>query len=176
MDGFSQTVAGIRRGNTSGPATIKNSSATQSILTVTNTASYTFDSLIEGNLVLIKRGFGTLTLSGTNTYSNGTTIAEGTLVLSAANAGGAGHLTVANGATCTVTSASSAIADTATVSLGASGVMSLDDGVAETVRCLYINGVQQGAGVWNATRDPVRFSGNGSLVVLVGNATRISFF
>lgn len=50
------------------------------------------------------------------------------------------------------------------------------DGAVST----WVNGSTQayfvGSGVWNATRDSVHFSGSGSLVVLVGNATRISFF
>ncbi len=140
---------------------VTNSTATLTLAGATGTAT---------SGALVKIGAGTLTLSGANTYSGGTVVSNGTLVLSAANAGGTGDLTVANGATCTVTSVSSALADTATVSLGVSAVMSLGAGVIETVRFLNIDGVQQVSGTWDATRDPVHFSGTGSLLVLEGAA------
>jgi hypothetical protein len=39
-----------------------------------------------------------------------------------------------------------------------------------TVKRLYIGGVLQSAGVWNATRDNVHFSGSGNLLVSEGAA------
>jgi fibronectin-binding autotransporter adhesin len=53
--------------------------------------------LVDGSgTSLLKVGGGTLTLSGVNTYSGGTTVAEGTLVAASNNALGAGAVTVDN--------------------------------------------------------------------------------
>src|SRR5699024_12417555 len=51
----------------------------------------TFDGVISGNGSLVQQGHGTLTLTGTHTYTGGTTIAAGTLQI---GDGGAAHATV----------------------------------------------------------------------------------
>ena len=53
---------------------------------------------------LLKQGTGKWILSGTNTYSGGTTLAQGTLVLGNVNALGSGSLTISAGATLDVNS------------------------------------------------------------------------
>jgi autotransporter-associated beta strand protein len=52
-----------------------------------------------GTWALVKTGAGTLTLSGANTYTGGTTVQEGILHAGVANVFGSGGLTVAAGAT-----------------------------------------------------------------------------
>jgi hypothetical protein len=50
------------------------------------------------------------------------------------------------------------------------GTMNLAYTGTNTVKRLYIGGVLQSAGVWNATRDNVHFSGSGNLLVSEGAA------
>jgi autotransporter-associated beta strand protein len=84
LNGYNQQVAGLLRGNNSGPAIVTNTGGTTKTLTINNTDVYTFDSAITGNLALVKDGAAKQTLSGTNTYNGATTINEGTLALGAA--------------------------------------------------------------------------------------------
>lgn len=62
--------------------------------------SVSYSGAIAGTGTLEKKGAGTLTLSGNNSYTGATTVTEGTLTISHANAlgTGAGNTTVANGA------------------------------------------------------------------------------
>ena len=60
------------------------------------------------------------------------------------------------------------MADGASVYLTGSGKIDLAAGVNETVSKLYIDGVLQLAGTWNAARDPLHFSGAGNLIVTQG--------
>ncbi len=68
-------------------------------LTVNNTTGTAFSGAITGTGSVIKNGTGQLTLSGPNTYTNGTTVNAGTLVAGSASALGAGPVTVAAGGT-----------------------------------------------------------------------------
>jgi outer membrane autotransporter protein len=87
LGGFHQTI-----GSLSGSGTVTNSGAVAAILTTNgDNSSTTFSGLIEdgtGGIALVKDGTGTLTLSGANTYSLGTTINAG--VLAADNGGALG--------------------------------------------------------------------------------------
>ena len=98
----SQTVAGLSV-NTSGSSTISNSQTTgATILTVNpdgaglSAADSTFSGLVRDGdatrlLGLAKSGSHTLTLSGSNTYSGGTTVSAGTLLINTpATAGSSG--------------------------------------------------------------------------------------
>lgn len=58
--------------------TITNSGTNRN-LTIENSSNCTFAGIISGSVVLIKEGTGTLTLSGKNTYTGGTTINAGRL-------------------------------------------------------------------------------------------------
>ena len=85
--------------------TVTNNGATGGTLTVgDNNGTTTFSgSIADGTstLALSKSGFGTLTLAGSNTYSGGTTVAQGILALTTAAALGTvtstTNLTVNNG-------------------------------------------------------------------------------
>ncbi len=115
-----------------------------------------------------KLGAGTLILSAANSYTGNTTVAGGTLVAATTGKLGSGNLTVASGATCELRNTAGALADTASVFLSATGKLNLASGVSQTVQSLFIDGVWQASGTWNASRDPAHFSGTGSLTVTSG--------
>jgi len=80
LNGFNTTVAGVQK-STNG-ATVTNSGAADSTLTVSNTTSRTFAGVIQDGakkVSLVKSGTATFTLSGANTYSGTTTVTAGTL-------------------------------------------------------------------------------------------------
>ena len=68
-------------------------------LTISNNNNTTINGAIknsQGTLTLVKRGAGTITMNGTNTYSGSTTIGSGTVILNGKL--GAGDVTVSNAA------------------------------------------------------------------------------
>lgn len=102
LNGFNQQVGGLLRGNNSGAASLTNSSLTASTLTISNTASFTYDSPITGNLSLVKSGTGTQTLTGTSSYTGATSVNGGVLNVNSSSAIGDGSATntlVLNGGT-----------------------------------------------------------------------------
>ena len=66
-------------------------------LTISGSGNTTTGTVISGNGSLIKSGAGTLSLSGNNTYSGGTTVSAGNLTLAGAGNFGTGSLTVSGG-------------------------------------------------------------------------------
>jgi autotransporter-associated beta strand protein len=103
LNGFDQSLGQLKRW--AGPAaTVTNSSAGASTLTIQSTADHTFSGVIEngsggGTISLVKSGPHTLTLSGTNTFTGDTTISGGTLNVTGAL--GASNLNVASVSTLT---------------------------------------------------------------------------
>ncbi len=90
----------VSSGTLSGAGTISLASGTSaSTLTVNQTADTEFTGTIGGAVSLVKVGAKSLTLSGTNSYTGGTTISAGTLVAGSANALGTGAVSVAKNAT-----------------------------------------------------------------------------
>jgi fibronectin-binding autotransporter adhesin len=98
LNGNNQTIAGLTNvsGLTLRTQQLGNRNATPATLTVNNTDDFTYSARIGGvpvatngsngnNLGLTKSGPGTLTLSGSNTYTGATTITGGTLALGASN-------------------------------------------------------------------------------------------
>jgi outer membrane autotransporter protein len=66
-------------------------------LTVNNTGTDVYSGVIQGSGSLTKLGPGTLTLSGNNSYSGGTLLKAGTLVINSAQALGLGNVVVNGG-------------------------------------------------------------------------------
>ncbi len=132
---------------------------------------------------LNKTGSGTWNLAGANTYSGGTTVTNGTLRLSGANAtlglgnvfvlSTAGNLNITSGVL-------NAISDTATLSLAGGGVAGVADagfaklgnGVDEVVAALILGGMNEAPGTYGATGSGAAnimdeyFSGNGIITVV----------
>ncbi|MGG4776011.1 autotransporter domain-containing protein [Paenalcaligenes sp. Me52] len=80
-----------------GNQTVHNQVDLNGALTITGNDSLTLGGRIAGTGSLVKQGTGTLTLNGNNTYSNGTTLNEGTLVVGSNTVLGEGTLTAAAG-------------------------------------------------------------------------------
>ena len=165
LNGRSQTVAGLTTNVTTTTNKVVNGSATAGALTVNNSAASAFAGVLGGDgtdenlFSLTKSGSGTLTLSGTNTYSGDTSVSEGTLTLGNPNA---------NNESSTVNIAASA----ATLELNFDET---GGPVTDTVRKLFIGGVQQNPGVYKATDNvtdsgtPIsQITGPGTLTVTSG--------
>jgi outer membrane autotransporter protein len=96
LNGFSNTIASL-----AGTGTVSNQGATLANLTVGgDNSSTTFSGvLIDGpsSLALTKRGKGTLTLTGFNTYRGGTNFNQGTLAVNGGQSLGTGPLNFGGG-------------------------------------------------------------------------------
>ena len=112
LNGYSQIVGGLRSGNLAAGETLSSNatrnitSATAATLTVNQTTSALYDGTITGAVSLTKNSAGTLTLSGTNTYTGNTTINAGTLLLASTGSIGSKTINVASGATLNVSAVS----------------------------------------------------------------------
>jgi autotransporter-associated beta strand protein len=100
LNGFNQTVNALNGdgGAAYPPATrvVTNTAPALSVFTIgSNNSGGTFNGVVGGNLAIVKTGTGTQNLRGPNHYSGGTTVNNGTLVLS--NAVNHGALTVNGG-------------------------------------------------------------------------------
>jgi autotransporter-associated beta strand protein len=101
LNGYNQSLAGLTKSTNA--ATVTNTGAGMSTLMLTNAGAVTYSGVLAngtGGIALVKSGAGTLTLSGNNTYTGGTTVSAGTLVVDGVSALGAttGALTVSGGA------------------------------------------------------------------------------
>lgn len=97
LNGFSNTIAAL-----AGSGTVQNNHAsTAATLTVGDASSTTFSGTLQNGaaatLALTKVGAGMLTLSGTNTFTGGTTISAGTIQQGVANALPSGRALTVNG-------------------------------------------------------------------------------
>jgi autotransporter-associated beta strand protein len=116
------------------------------MLTTYNVADTTFAGVIKdgtGQLALIKRGSGALTLAGINTYTGDTTVAKGTLdVTGSIKSAG---VTVESGGTLKVDGAS--LLDSAAVTLNGTGNMTLsgDETIGTLVSASSTSGLTLGA-------------------------------
>ena len=100
VNGFNSTIASLSDG-AGGGGIVTNRGAANAALTVGNTSSTSFSGSIQdgptNTLALVKTGAGTLTLSGTNTYSGGTVISAGALQVTNASSVGSGTVTLDGG-------------------------------------------------------------------------------
>ena len=154
LAGFNQTVnaliGNVGTGASPSPASarrvINSAAGPTSTLTVGNgNASSTFDGTLAdgaGKVALVKVGFGTLTLAGTNNYSGNTTVNNGTLVIQQR---------------CLATNASVAVVTGAKLQLNFSGT--------NQVGGLFFNSTNQPVGVHSSATDPAFLAGPGSLLV-----------
>ena len=124
--------------------------ATDNIINIDGAGGITVTSIIKdagGNhITLGGGGAGTLTLSGANTYSGGTTINSAKVVATVNSALGAGNINVnTTGVGLTLQGAfNNSIADTATVTIASGAMMALNQtGGSDTVAGLVLGGVTQ---------------------------------
>jgi autotransporter-associated beta strand protein len=104
---------------------------------------------------LIKKGAGTLTLNGANSYNGKTIVQAGTLQIAQAT-----------------------LATNSTVAISNSAVLQLDFGTTNQVAALVLNGASQPAGVYNNLTSPSFITGGGSLLVapsVASNPTNLTF-
>ena len=94
---------------------------------------------VTGTGALVKTGLGIVNLQGANSYTNNTTITDGTLILNSPFLAATSTVTVNTNAT-----------------LGTNGVLNLNfaGGETNTVAALVLGGVSKPAGVYNATHRP----------------------
>lgn len=147
LNGFNQTVAGLI--GVAG-ASVYNSSATTATLTVNNSADCAYAGLlgisggttIQNNFGLTKSGAGTLTLSGSNSYTGNTFVSAGTLVLTAPALANSSTLTIASGA-----------------------VLNLPTDGTDIVGALVINGSPKPGGVYDSVTSGGAITGAGKIQV-----------
>ncbi len=161
LNGFAQTLNGLN--NTATLNIINANTGTPSTLTLNPTADQTTTNTIIlggtglsgplGTIHLVKDGTFSQTLTGINTYTGNTTVNAGTLSLGAVNPGN----------------------ETSTVAIAATGAtLNLTFAGADTVDKLFIGGVQQAAGVYEAVGNPgagteiAQITGTGTLNVTTG--------
>ncbi|MES2922018.1 MAG: M60 family metallopeptidase [Verrucomicrobiota bacterium] len=118
---YSQTIAGLSGKVKVGLLT---GAAT---LTLNTTANQASSGVISGAISLVKSGSATQTLTGSNNYAGATTVTAGTLSLSAATLANASTVTIASGA-----------------------ALDLTHGATDIIDKLFINGVQQAAGLYKS--------------------------
>lgn len=137
-----------------------------------SSAAQTLSGIISGSGgTLTQEGSATLTLSGANTYTGGTTNSAGTLDI---NATGSvmGDVTVSGGSL--EMDSASAMVSTATLNAAAGGThVKLTYTGTQTINALFIGGIQQVPGVYGASAynpDSI-FSGTGTLTVSTGGGS-----
>jgi autotransporter-associated beta strand protein len=145
LSGFNQTLVGITKG--ANAATVTNSAATPSVLTIEGASDHSFAGTINngnGGISLVKRGASTFTLPGAHTYTGDTTVEAGTLSLG-----------------------NPFLADASAVRIVTGATLNLTHTQADTIDTLFIDGVQQAAGTYDS--DNTTFiTGTGSLLVTSG--------
>ena len=95
--GTTVTAGSLQIGNGGAAGSIIGMVTDKSILAFDRSDAYTFSGTISGSGAVKQIGTGILTLSGTNTYSGGTMLTSGTLVVDSASALGVGDVTVNGG-------------------------------------------------------------------------------
>lgn len=84
LNGRNQRIGGLTalKGTPAMSRTLTNASGSESVLTIQNSSSYSYDADLSGNLSLVKSGTGNQTLNGLNSYTGRTSVQQGTLILS----------------------------------------------------------------------------------------------
>ncbi len=141
LNGNNATIAGLNTNATPGVTFVKNGSASNNAtLTIGNASNTdsTYAGTIQdggaGKLAITKAGSGTLTLTGANTYTGGTTITQGKILLNGGSLA-AGTVSISSGASLAASGVASAgslsLVTGATVDLTSAG-LSLSGGLTAT--------------------------------------------
>ncbi|MHC5232970.1 autotransporter outer membrane beta-barrel domain-containing protein [Brucella sp. LJL56] len=118
-----------------------------------------FNGVISGTGSVTQDGTGSVTLSSNNSYSGGTTVANGTLKIAGANNLGSGVLTLDKEAGAT----NATLVNTATITLTNDVAIGAGGGTFQTDENLTLNGGFSGTGNWEK-------AGSGNLVFGTGNS------
>ena len=130
-----------------------------------NNAGAVFHGSVGGSIGLDKEGSGNLTLGSTNTYSGGTTVGDGMLTMTSNGALSTGDVSVAAGATLSLSSAvTAAHSDSAgtTMNLDSATTSTVDlegTGIQDTVGALIVDGVEKPRGTYGAAGSGAEFTG-----------------
>ncbi len=170
ITGYDTEIGSLAGGGTTGGNVTLGTAA----LTVgRNNTSTTYAGSISGTGGrLVKIGTGTNTLTGASSYSGGTTVSGGALLVNSAGTLGSGDVTVTSGAV--ILNSGTAIDDAKrlTIADGGGAKVSVAAGITETVNVLFFGTKQQAAGTWGTTgvdhADTDHFSGTGKIRVLKG--------
>ena len=119
--------------------------ASTNTINVQGGSTITLTGAVSGSGSLQKTDSGTLDLTVASSYAGDTTVTGGTLSLAA-----------------------SGLADASIVRIGAAATLQLGFAGTDTVNALYIDGVQQAAGVYGSSHPSGRFAGTGTLTVATG--------
>ena len=183
LAGKAETVAGLN--SLTGNGIVENgSNTTTSVLTLSGSGSYAFGGLIwngsGGTQALVKAGTGTQVLAGASTYTGGTTVNGGKLLVhnTAGSATGSGAVTVGSGGTF---GGDGRVTGSVSVASGATLVAGTPDNPTGTLSILgslvTSNGCTVAVSVSSATNGGFNVGGNitlaGSLAVTTLNGYRI---
>jgi autotransporter-associated beta strand protein len=177
LNGMNQSISGLVVGGSGNASAVVAGTATPSTLTINYNVSGMTDSFpgtlggsntYQNNLALVTTGQGTVDLDNTNTYANGTTVTQGTLIGSATGSFGTGNLLVnPTGTTGTST-------DTATVvsnnSFAPSAIVTVNSSSGTAIGNVTFNG---GSEVIAALTGNGTVTLNGSLTT--GNTSSTTF-
>ena len=157
LNGHTETINGLVC--TDALSVIKGSYGSKLRVGADNSSS-TFTGKIQDGMQLEKIGTGTLTLSGENTHSGGTTISEGTLVMNSETALGTGTITFNDASTLKVNIPNPEIQNYVAINSGAVGT--IDSNGQDVTISGYISGegglTKTGAGT--LTLNNISISGN----------------
>ena len=176
VQNVSETIAGLNNSSGSG-GTVTDSTATGvNTLTLGGTGAYSFGGIITAatpaDMALIKSGTGTQTLSGADTYTGGTTIQNGALLIGISNAGttsGAlgpstaavtlGNSSGSNSASL-LTNGAYTFSNAITIAAGSSGTLSIGGAVATSSTFSGIVTLDNNLAVSQLTGGTVGLTGN----------------
>jgi autotransporter-associated beta strand protein len=123
LNNFSETIDGLSSTNTSASVLLGSGTLT---VGANDEPSFSFSGVISGTGgSLVKTGTGTLTLTGTNTFTGGLSIKKGTVLLNNASGAGSGAITLGNSAGGSATLLANSFTIANAINLGTSAVGTL---------------------------------------------------